>query len=100
MKGAVQQSKSKLCGMSSQVNEVIHVNLWNRLENDGFPQRDLKGFFCLIVVPICDCIGLGDITAQCCAHGSLKLYPDTLFGEQSVVVANSEISKSSRIRAD
>ena len=61
-------------------------------------KRDLKGFFCLIVVPICTvALVLVILQLNVAPTGpSLKLYPDTLYGEQSVVVANSEISRSSR----
>ena len=61
-------------------------------------KRDPKGFFCLIVVPICTvALVLVILQLNVAPTGpSLKLYPDTLYGEQSVLVANSESSKSSR----
>ena len=61
-------------------------------------KRDLKGFFCLIVVPICTvALVLVILYLNVAPTGpSLKLYPDSLYGDQNVVVANSEISKSSR----
>jgi len=61
-------------------------------------KRDMKGFFCLIVIPICTvALVLVILHLNVAPTGSsLTLYPDELFGDQNIVVGNSEITRSSR----